>query len=298
MLIIQCDSGHLFGDLVACARYRIDDGREKAIRLKEKTKDISSQGLVHVILIVHLPRRVWSRHRKAFSFVGFQGGSWVSAHIDDIHVTSDSGITLNDAMNASISQLFYNKKFLAPKVIVPEYASEEYQSMEIALVNETSKDHTSPSPSSTQENDVSNTQEIHLDNEEANEDEQLNVAESVDQSYSEQIDENNNENDFLPSTELVEKDKEPSTPILMEENEGTINDMPVSARDLAVLDLEASPMKENEVIEQEEQPFTDTMPEVVASSQSHSPPQMDHREVHHTVFLILFYFGNSVFFVP
>ena len=217
MLIIQCDSGHLFGDLVACARYRIEDGREKAIRQKEKTKNISSQGLVHVILIVHLPRRVWSRHRKAFSFVGFQGGSWVSAHIDDIHVTSDSGITLNDAMNASISQLFYNKKFLTPKVIVPEYASEEYQSMEIALVNETSKDHTSPSPSSAQENDVSTTQEINLDNEEANEEEQLNLTESVHQSYSEQIDENNNENDFLPSTEPVEKDQESLTPILMEE---------------------------------------------------------------------------------
>ena len=123
LLILQCDSGHLYGDLIACARYRIDDEREKVYRLREKSK---YQGVTHVLLIVHLPRHTQSRQKKNFSFVGFQGGSWVSAHIDDIHVTSRSGITLNDAMSASISQLFYNMPFEQPQEIDPVYAVETY----------------------------------------------------------------------------------------------------------------------------------------------------------------------------
>ena len=33
LLIIQCDSGHLYSDLIACARYRVDDEREKSSHL-------------------------------------------------------------------------------------------------------------------------------------------------------------------------------------------------------------------------------------------------------------------------
>ncbi len=128
LLILQCDAGHLFGDLIACARYRIDDEREKAFRLREKNE---YEGVTHVLSIVHLPRRVWSRHRKAFSFVGFQGGSWISAHIDDIHVSAESGLNLNDAMSAPIiSQLFYNGNFKSVEEIDPDYAHKAYKSLE------------------------------------------------------------------------------------------------------------------------------------------------------------------------
>ncbi len=128
LLILQCDAGHLFGDLIACARYRIDDEREKAFRLREKNE---YKGVTHVLSIVHLPRRVWSRHKKAFSFVGFQGGSWISSHIDDIHVFAESGLNLNDAMSAPIiSQLFYNGNFKCVEEIDPDYAHKAYKSLE------------------------------------------------------------------------------------------------------------------------------------------------------------------------
>ena len=118
LLIIQCDSGHLYGDLVACARYRIDDEKEKALRKKEKAlreKKVVT-GTTHVLFIIHLPRRGGSRGKTSFSFVGFQGGSWISAHIDDIHVQSEAALTLDDALNATISELFYNMPFLPGKL--------------------------------------------------------------------------------------------------------------------------------------------------------------------------------------
>lgn len=124
LLIIQCDTGHLYGDLIASARYRIDDQREEVYRLK-KEKSIDC-GLTHVIMIVNLPRYVKTRSKKNFMFVGFQGGSWISAHIDDVHVTKNTGITLNDAMSASISELFYSKPFAEPKEINPDYAVEAF----------------------------------------------------------------------------------------------------------------------------------------------------------------------------
>ena len=108
LLIIQCDSGHLYGDLIACARYRIDDEREK-VRL-------SAQGNTHVLFIVHLPRQGGSLDRKGASFVGFQGGSWISAHIDDIRSSSGSALTLEDALSAPISDLFYNMGFVSHSV--------------------------------------------------------------------------------------------------------------------------------------------------------------------------------------
>ena len=135
LLILQCDAGHLFGDLIACARYRIDDEREKAFRLRERNE---YEGVAHVLSIVHLPRRVWSRHRKAFSFVGFQGGSWISAHIDDIHVSAESGLNLNDAMSAPISQLFYNGNFKSVEEIDPDYAHKAYKALECASIKDES----------------------------------------------------------------------------------------------------------------------------------------------------------------
>ena len=109
LLIIQCDSGHLYGDLIACARYRIDDEREKVRH--------NAQGNTHVLFIVHLPRQGGSIDKKGSSFVGFQGGSWISAHIDDIRSSSGAALTLDDALSAPISDLFYNMGFVSCSVL-------------------------------------------------------------------------------------------------------------------------------------------------------------------------------------
>ena len=96
LLIIQCDSGHINGDLIACARYRIYDMRVKALHNKSKCH------ITHVVFIVHLPV-----HISQSTFVGFQGDPWISCHIDQLRPSGENDITLEVAQGMSVSQIFY-----------------------------------------------------------------------------------------------------------------------------------------------------------------------------------------------
>lgn len=91
LVIIQCDSGHLHGDLIACARHRIYDLRAKA----------DTMLATHVLFIVHLPQQVSSS-----SFVSFQGDPWISSHIDDLRQPSDTVVSTKEAIGMTISELF------------------------------------------------------------------------------------------------------------------------------------------------------------------------------------------------
>ena len=98
LLVIQCDSGHLNGDLIACARYRVYDEQVNALNKKEiQNKD----GVTHVLFIINLPHQVSSS-----SFVGFQGNPWISSHIDDLRPTSTDTIEPLHAIETNISELF------------------------------------------------------------------------------------------------------------------------------------------------------------------------------------------------
>ena len=108
-LIVQCDLGHLYGDLIAYARYRVDDEREKASYCWSP-----DYGSIHVLFIVHLPRRGGDINSGVeSSFVGFQGGRWVSAHIDDLRGPNEAAVSLEDAVTVPISSLFYNMGFVS-----------------------------------------------------------------------------------------------------------------------------------------------------------------------------------------
>ena len=98
LIIIQCDFGHVDGDLIACARYRIYDMRAKALLQ-------FSSGLrhtTHVLFIIHLPVQAVQS-----SFVGFQGDPWVSCHIDELRRSCGGTLTFEVAQGAAISELFY-----------------------------------------------------------------------------------------------------------------------------------------------------------------------------------------------
>ena len=97
LLIVQCDSGHINGNLIACARYRIYDMRAKALL---NTSQFSHT--THVLFIVHLP--VQATHS---SFVGLQGDPWVSCHIDELRPSDPGAIRLEKAQGVPISELFY-----------------------------------------------------------------------------------------------------------------------------------------------------------------------------------------------
>ena len=101
LLIIQCDFGHMNGDLIACARYRIYDMRAKALlHLSSRPQSHTT----HVLFIIHLP--VQAMHS---SFVGFQGEPWVSCHIDELRKSSEGALTLEVAQGVPISELFYGR---------------------------------------------------------------------------------------------------------------------------------------------------------------------------------------------
>ena len=98
LLVIQCDSGHMNADLIACARYQIYNERVKATN---REKLLGRYGATHVLFIVNLPHYI-----STSSFVGFQGDPWISTHIDDLRLSSEDGVEPLEAVTASISELF------------------------------------------------------------------------------------------------------------------------------------------------------------------------------------------------
>ncbi len=102
-MIVQCDSGHLNSDLIACARYRVCD---EAIRAKTKNKIHGGDNIdfTRILFVIHLPQQ-----EVKSQFVGFQGDPWISVHIDDLRATSEITVIPEQALNASISELFIGR---------------------------------------------------------------------------------------------------------------------------------------------------------------------------------------------
>ncbi len=114
-MIIQCDSGDKNSDLIACARYNIwneytqskqeDEApiiqtEESIVAIQEaalKTKN--DFGKCHIVFIIQLPRVAGG------CFVGFQGGKWLSVHIDDLRPQKDK-VSILTLKNKSVSSLF------------------------------------------------------------------------------------------------------------------------------------------------------------------------------------------------
>lgn len=95
LMILQCDSGHLNGELIACAKYRIMD---------ECIRNRGSQNLpiTHILVIIQLPMEA-----RLSSFVGFQGGHWTSVHIDELLSDNDlHGMPIDEMIPHSISEIF------------------------------------------------------------------------------------------------------------------------------------------------------------------------------------------------
>ena len=88
-------------DLIACARYRVIDER--------KSKD--RNGDTHIIFIAQVPRV-----NGGTLFASFQGGLWVSAHIDDLHVSHNIDKVLEVAFSSKLHGFF---KFLVENNNVP-----------------------------------------------------------------------------------------------------------------------------------------------------------------------------------
>ena len=117
ILIIQCDCGHLHSNLIACARHKVIDEivvpqtstkGDKAEDINDKANNESASrktehSTVHVVFIVQLPRKAGGTN-----FVGFQGGNWLSVHLDDLRPLKENELSFQSAVQCSISEIFYS----------------------------------------------------------------------------------------------------------------------------------------------------------------------------------------------
>ena len=101
LVIIQCDSGHQNYDLISCARYRIYD---EAVRSKNQNRIRGRDDSTHILFVIRLPQQ-----EVKSQFVGFQGDPWISVHIDDLRKSTEETVIPEQAMTATISELFVGK---------------------------------------------------------------------------------------------------------------------------------------------------------------------------------------------
>ena len=93
LLIIQCESGHKYTDLIACTRYRVLDERTQALAADPRN-------ITHVVFIISLPRR-----RGGTKFVSFQGGMWECYHMDCLMPPKDALTTIQNALYTAINDI-------------------------------------------------------------------------------------------------------------------------------------------------------------------------------------------------
>ena len=99
LVVVQCDSGHLNCDLIACARYRICD---EAIKAKSGS-DLKGT-ITHLLFIIRIPQQ-----EVESQFAGFQGDPWISVHIDELRHTFEATVQPDQAITVKISELFIGK---------------------------------------------------------------------------------------------------------------------------------------------------------------------------------------------
>ncbi|KAK2555497.1 E3 ubiquitin-protein ligase rnf213-alpha [Acropora cervicornis] len=101
LLIVQCNAGDVNSNLIPCARHLLVDERACAIEDFKKTVG-HDQSLVHIVMIVQLPRLVGGCQ----TFAGFQGGRWISVHIDELRPPIGQIPAIEFMVDRSISELF------------------------------------------------------------------------------------------------------------------------------------------------------------------------------------------------
>ena len=128
LFIVQCDSGHINGDLIACAKYCLEDIQEefKIYKLQQPEKSTSagleedtctsavlqkpagkSKNHFHVLFTVYLP---WKHGDSKSSFIRFWGGDWKCTHIDDffpVHPFSPVLALARGEEQMTLSQFFH-----------------------------------------------------------------------------------------------------------------------------------------------------------------------------------------------
>lgn len=101
ILLVQCDSGDDNFNLIAGARHILLEERTNAPEML----NLPSIEAVHIVLIIQLPRMVGGCR----NFVGFQGGKWMSSHIDELRPPDRHTPSIEQLIDRPISELFRSR---------------------------------------------------------------------------------------------------------------------------------------------------------------------------------------------
>lgn len=96
--MVQCDSGDDNFNLIAGARHILLEERTNAPEML----NLPSIEAVHIVLVIQLPRMVGGCR----NFVGFQGGKWMSSHIDELRPPDVHTPSIEQLTDHPISELF------------------------------------------------------------------------------------------------------------------------------------------------------------------------------------------------
>lgn len=118
LLIIQCESGHLYSDLIACAHYKVHDVLDRA----QRSSSMDSNSMTHVLFIVNLPSNL---HNQC-NFVGFQGDLWISLHLDELWPVDESNFDIHAISEYTMSEMFIGQKLNHPEHISPQHQRLHY----------------------------------------------------------------------------------------------------------------------------------------------------------------------------
>lgn len=102
MLIIQCDAGDVNSTLIPCARHLLVELRTTAEQDFAESVGHGPSSFVHILMIVQLPRLVGGCQ----AFAGFQGGRWLSVHIDELRPPTGQIPAIEFMVDRSVSELF------------------------------------------------------------------------------------------------------------------------------------------------------------------------------------------------
>ena len=99
---MQCDAGDVNRNLIPCARHLLVEQRTTAEEDFKENVGHDPSSFVHVVMIIQLPRLVGGCE----AFAGFQGGSWLSVHIDELRPPTGHIPAIQFMVDRSMSELF------------------------------------------------------------------------------------------------------------------------------------------------------------------------------------------------
>ena len=99
---MQCDAGDVNRNLIPCARHLLVEQRTNAEEDFKENVGHDPSSFVHVVMIIQLPRLVGGCE----AFAGFQGGSWLSVHIDELRPPTGHIPAIQFMVDRSVSELF------------------------------------------------------------------------------------------------------------------------------------------------------------------------------------------------